>query len=157
MARKTHCKRGHLYTDSSVYVTKTGGRSCRPCRNVRYREKHPIAEVVVDPQQMTVYDRIESERAVEDQVAREMAKVMMDESDAEILRDLAELTSADDSWPPATVITTHQQRDLLVAAGCTADIEVPDDLHIEGVDAPLIIEEVDGEIVVMHDGKVHVC
>ena len=34
-ARKTHCKRGHEFTDANTYVSPSGGRYCRACRVVR--------------------------------------------------------------------------------------------------------------------------
>lgn len=30
-ARKTHCKRGHEFTDENTYIRPDGGRSCRKC------------------------------------------------------------------------------------------------------------------------------
>lgn len=35
---KTHCKRGHLFDDKNTYVTKTGGRICRNCRDEAVRK-----------------------------------------------------------------------------------------------------------------------
>lgn len=37
MANKTHCLRGHEFTDSNIY-RQNGGRSCRTCKNHRQRE-----------------------------------------------------------------------------------------------------------------------
>lgn len=36
--RKTHCARGHEYTEENTYVTPGGHRQCRTCRKVRVRE-----------------------------------------------------------------------------------------------------------------------
>ena len=33
---KTHCKRGHEFTEENTYVRKTGGRLCRQCEHDRY-------------------------------------------------------------------------------------------------------------------------
>jgi len=35
-ARKTHCKRGHLFDEDNTYLPPKGGRNCRQC----YREVH---------------------------------------------------------------------------------------------------------------------
>ena len=32
-AGKTHCPKGHEYTDANTYVSKRGSRSCRTCNN----------------------------------------------------------------------------------------------------------------------------
>ena len=32
MAKQTHCKRGHEFTDENTYTTKTGLRHCKTCR-----------------------------------------------------------------------------------------------------------------------------
>lgn len=37
---KTHCKRGHELTGYNVYPTKSGGRTCRECNNMRNREHY---------------------------------------------------------------------------------------------------------------------
>jgi hypothetical protein len=31
--RKTHCIRGHEYTEDNIYINRSGRRSCRTCRN----------------------------------------------------------------------------------------------------------------------------
>lgn len=36
-AAKTHCSRGHKFTDESTYVDKQGRRECRECRCIRQR------------------------------------------------------------------------------------------------------------------------
>jgi hypothetical protein len=36
-AEKTHCKRGHPFTDANIYRTATGGRSCRICLRAHIR------------------------------------------------------------------------------------------------------------------------
>lgn len=33
--RKTHCLRGHAFTDENTYMTPTGKRQCRACRSAR--------------------------------------------------------------------------------------------------------------------------
>lgn len=38
-ARKTQCKRGHVYTPETVYVTPAGTRACRLCHNGKLRIK----------------------------------------------------------------------------------------------------------------------
>jgi hypothetical protein len=42
-ARKTHCKRGHVFDTRNTYITKTGERKCRACDNAaqlrRYHAK----------------------------------------------------------------------------------------------------------------------
>jgi len=38
----THCKKGHLYSGDNLYITPTGGRDCKACRNLaskKYRSK----------------------------------------------------------------------------------------------------------------------
>lgn len=37
--RKTHCKRGHEFTDENTYVMAGGGRCCRPCRRLKDRQR----------------------------------------------------------------------------------------------------------------------
>jgi len=34
-AAKTHCKRGHEFTDENIYRTANGGRDCRRCMAIR--------------------------------------------------------------------------------------------------------------------------
>jgi len=34
--RKTHCPRGHEYTEDNTYLKNDGGRQCRACIRVRY-------------------------------------------------------------------------------------------------------------------------
>lgn len=36
--KKTHCKRGHEFTDANTYVSKKGSRGCRTCRNINGAE-----------------------------------------------------------------------------------------------------------------------
>lgn len=38
MASKTHCPRGHEYTEANTYIAPTGGRLCRTCNRDR---RHP--------------------------------------------------------------------------------------------------------------------
>lgn len=35
-AKKTHCPRGHEYSDSNTIVTNTGFRQCKACKRLRY-------------------------------------------------------------------------------------------------------------------------
>lgn len=35
---RTHCPRGHAYDDENTYRTSTGGRGCRECRRIWWRE-----------------------------------------------------------------------------------------------------------------------
>lgn len=37
-SRKTHCKHGHEFSYENTYMTPTGARQCRTCRNRRHRE-----------------------------------------------------------------------------------------------------------------------
>ena len=37
--RKTHCPRGHLYSEENTYTCKKGKRSCRECRRIRDRRQ----------------------------------------------------------------------------------------------------------------------
>ena len=37
--RKTHCIRGHEFTDSNTYFRKDGGRTCNTCRNIKHKLK----------------------------------------------------------------------------------------------------------------------
>lgn len=37
-AVKTHCKRGHAFTEENTYRLKSGGRSCRTCNRMHARE-----------------------------------------------------------------------------------------------------------------------
>lgn len=37
--RKTRCVRGHEYTEATTYVDPAGRRSCKPCMNLRARER----------------------------------------------------------------------------------------------------------------------
>ncbi len=39
-ARKSHCIRGHEFTDSNTYLTKQGWRECRTCINDRKRSAY---------------------------------------------------------------------------------------------------------------------
>lgn len=36
--QKTHCKRGHEYTEQNTYVCRRGIRNCRECHRIRQRE-----------------------------------------------------------------------------------------------------------------------
>lgn len=36
--KKTHCPRGHAYTDENTYVSAKGGKSCRICRSLKHAE-----------------------------------------------------------------------------------------------------------------------
>jgi hypothetical protein len=38
-SRKTHCFRGHPFTDSNTYVPPSGGRYCRICIQIRQKER----------------------------------------------------------------------------------------------------------------------
>lgn len=31
---KTHCKRGHLFTEENTIITSNGSRNCRKCRYI---------------------------------------------------------------------------------------------------------------------------
>jgi DNA-binding Lrp family transcriptional regulator len=42
-ARKTECKRGHAYTDETVYVTPSGTRACKVCKKWREEQKRNAA------------------------------------------------------------------------------------------------------------------
>jgi hypothetical protein len=42
-ARKTECKRGHLYTAETVYVTPAGTRACLLCKKWREEQKRKAA------------------------------------------------------------------------------------------------------------------
>jgi hypothetical protein len=35
---KTHCRRGHEYTEENTYVSPKGDRTCKSCRNYRARK-----------------------------------------------------------------------------------------------------------------------
>lgn len=35
---RTHCPRGHEYNEENTYITKVGGRDCRPCGREQARE-----------------------------------------------------------------------------------------------------------------------
>lgn len=37
-ARKTHCKRGHLFSDSNTYIVPRGGRECRICKRENWHK-----------------------------------------------------------------------------------------------------------------------
>lgn len=37
--QKTHCKRGHEFTEANTYIRKNGTRLCRTCHNDRRRKK----------------------------------------------------------------------------------------------------------------------
>lgn len=39
LARQTHCKWGHEFTEANTYVKPNGSRACRKCVNRRMREK----------------------------------------------------------------------------------------------------------------------
>lgn len=44
-ASKTHCKRGHPFTDATTYLRPAGGRTrrdCMECRRIRDRERRPL-------------------------------------------------------------------------------------------------------------------
>lgn len=41
-ARKTHCKRGHVFDEDNTYTPPRGGRYCRACARAKYREKYPM-------------------------------------------------------------------------------------------------------------------
>ena len=38
LARRTHCPRGHSYTEENVYRKDDGYRRCRECRRIEARE-----------------------------------------------------------------------------------------------------------------------
>ena len=45
-ARKTHCKRGHMFTPENTYLIPSGGRACRECQRDNdlrryYRDRSP--------------------------------------------------------------------------------------------------------------------
>lgn len=41
MAEKTHCRKGHEYTERNTYrAPKTGAKGCRECRNISGRKYH---------------------------------------------------------------------------------------------------------------------
>ena len=42
-AKKTHCKRGHLFDETNTYVTSAGHRACRSCCNARNRARRASA------------------------------------------------------------------------------------------------------------------
>lgn len=37
---KTHCKRGHEYTEETLRIDSSGARQCRLCHNLRARERY---------------------------------------------------------------------------------------------------------------------
>jgi len=39
---KTHCSKGHEYTEKNSYIDCYGYRQCRSCKRERYRKAHPI-------------------------------------------------------------------------------------------------------------------
>jgi len=39
-AKKTHCKRGHEFTEENTYPTPGGGRKCRECELTRMRRRY---------------------------------------------------------------------------------------------------------------------
>lgn len=39
-AKKTHCKRGHAFTDENTIRTNSGGRTCRACRDAANRSHY---------------------------------------------------------------------------------------------------------------------
>lgn len=41
-ATQTHCKRGHLFSDSNTYIDSRGGRRCRACGASRARERRAV-------------------------------------------------------------------------------------------------------------------
>jgi hypothetical protein len=42
-AQKTHCKRGHEFSTANTYVEKSGGRTCRACRDLHKPSKNASA------------------------------------------------------------------------------------------------------------------
>lgn len=44
-ARKTHCKRDHVFDEQNTYVHK-GQRNCRACHNARQRERNRLCRSV---------------------------------------------------------------------------------------------------------------
>jgi hypothetical protein len=36
---KTHCKRGHEFTEANTFWDRTGKRECRECRRAYFRER----------------------------------------------------------------------------------------------------------------------
>lgn len=45
MEKKTHCKRGHEFTEENTYVTKTGLRHCKSCRKETMRLRRQGTQV----------------------------------------------------------------------------------------------------------------
>lgn len=43
--RKTHCKRGHEFTESNTYIRPDGERNCRECTNDRARKSRMSIKV----------------------------------------------------------------------------------------------------------------
>lgn len=39
---KTHCKRGHEFTDKNIYRTRAGARQCRQCRTAIHADGSPV-------------------------------------------------------------------------------------------------------------------
>lgn len=40
MKKKTACRRGHLYTPTTLYVRPNGRRTCRVCKSMMQREAY---------------------------------------------------------------------------------------------------------------------
>lgn len=45
---RTHCKRGHEYTQENTHIDKTGARQCRKCKAMRERARNAKKRVILE-------------------------------------------------------------------------------------------------------------